>query len=213
MLVGRAYERLGDRAAAAPLLARAYGAMRREPVLLALRDGLPQPTANVRRALWADNRGGARQQALALRARLPASADVAALAGDALLSFSDPRAALAAYALASEARRPWPITRKAVWTFARHGNQAAADLLLTRQVSGEPDTPSALIMLADRQAARKDWSRTALLLDHAVSVGAGHDPALLALRLRAAQEAEDAVGALRFAAALAEVRPRSLVPR
>lgn len=213
MLVARAHERLGDRAAAAPLLARAYRAVRAEPVLLALRDGLPQPTEGVRRALWADNPASARQQAEALRARLPASADVAALTGDALLGASDPRAALSAYALASEARRPWPITRKAVWTFARHGNQAASDLLLTRQVTGEPDTASALVMLAQRQVARQDWTRAALLLDHAIGLGAGHDPSLLGLRVQAAQRSASASDMRRFAAALAEVRPRSLIAR
>jgi predicted Zn-dependent protease len=210
MLVARAHERLGNRKAAAPLLARAYAPLKSAPVLLGLRDAMPEPTTGVRRALWAGNARGARAQAAALRASFPASADVAALAADASLGSGDPRAALTAYALASEARRPWPITRKAVWTFARHGNPAAADLLLTRQVAGEPQTASALVMLGERQAARGDWRRTALLLDHAIALGAGHDPALLALRLRAAREEDDAQEAERFAALLAEVRPRAL---
>lgn len=210
MLVARAHERLGNRKAAAPLLARAYAAPRTAPVLLGLRDAMPEPTNGVRRALWAGNAKGARMQAAALRARFPASADVAALAGDAALGTGDPRAALTAYALASEARRPWPITRKAVWTFSRHGNPLAADLLLTRQVAGEPQTASALIVLGERQAARGDWRRAALLLDHALGLGAGHDPALLALRARAAREEGDAQDAERFAALLAEVRPRRL---
>jgi Tfp pilus assembly protein PilF len=210
MLVARAHERLGNRAAAAPLLARAFAPMKGGPALLARRDGLPQPTADLRRILRAGNAKKARAQGAALRARFPASADVAALAADGLLAANDPRAALTAWALASEARRPWPITRKAVWTFARHGNPAAADLLLTRQVAGEPQTASALIVLAERQASRGDWRRTALLLDHALTLGAGHDPALLALRARAAREAGDKAVAEGFAALLAEVRPRAL---
>lgn len=213
MLVARAHERLGDRAAAAPLLARAYGGGPRGPVLLALRDGLPQPTSGVRRALWADNAAGARQQAGALREGFPASADVAVLSGDALLGAGDPRAALAAYALASEVRRPWPITRKAVWTFAHHGNPAAAELLLARQVAGEPQTASALVALAQWQSARRDWSRTSLLIDHAIALGAGHDAELLGLRLRAARGLGDSGEAGRFAALLADVRPRSLTAR
>jgi Tfp pilus assembly protein PilF len=213
MLVARAHERIGDRAAAAPLLARAYAPARAGPVLLALRDGLPQPTTDIRRTLWNGNGAGAREQAKMLRERIPASADVAALAGDALLGADDPRGALTVYALASEVRRPWPLTRKAVWTFARHGNPVAAEMLLTRQVAGEHDNASALVMLAERQAARGDWRRTALLLDHALMLGAGHDPALLALRMRAARAAGDASGADSFAALLAEVRPRSLTAR
>jgi hypothetical protein len=213
MLVARAHERLGDRAAAAPLLARAYAPPRTGPVLLALRDGLPQPTTDIRRALWNGNGAGARAQAKALRQRIPGSADVAALAGDAQLGAGDPRGALTVYALASEARRPWPLTRKVVWSFARHGNPAAAEMLLARQVAGEHDNASALTMLAERQAAHGDWRRTALLLDHALMLGAGHDPALLALRMRAARAAGDARAAESLAALLAEVRPRSLTAR
>ncbi|MBU7580010.1 MAG: hypothetical protein KAF27_06000 [Porphyrobacter sp.] len=213
MLVARAQERLGNRAAAAPLLPRAYAQMSSAPVLLALREGLPDPTANLRRALWADNAAGAKAQAATLRARFPSSADVAVLSGDALLGQGDPRSALVSYALASEARRPWPVTRKAVWTFAAHGNPVAAEALLTRQVAGEPQTASAVIDLARRQAARGDWRRTALLLDHALILGAGHDPELLGLRRRAAQEVGDAQTADRFAALLAELRPRSLTSR
>jgi len=212
MLVARAHERLGNRAAAAPLLARAY-APRRGPVLLALRDNLPPPTNAVRRALWNDNAAGGRAEALALRARFPASADVAALAGDAMLGAGDPRGGLTAYALASEARRPWPITRKAVWTFARHGNPAAAEILLSRQVAGETENASALVALAERQAARGDWRRTALLLDHAMVLGAGHDPWLLGLRLRAARGMRQTAEAEHFAALLAEVRPRAMTAR
>lgn len=210
MLVARAHERLGNRNAAAPLLARAYAPARGAPVLLAIRDGLPQPTADQRRLLWSGNTGPARTQITELRTRFPASADVAALAGDGLLAAGDPRAALTAWALASEARRPWHITRKAVWTFAHHGNPVAADLLLTRQVAGEPQNQSALIALAQRQARRGDWTRTALLLDHAMLLGAGHDPVLLALRARAASETGNHEVAEQFAALLAEVRPQAL---
>ena len=52
-----------------------------------------------------------------------------------------------------------------------------------------------------------------LLLDHALGLGAGHDPALLDLRLRAARELDDGGAAERIAALLAEVRPRSLTAR
>lgn len=213
MLVARAHERMGDRAAAAPLLARAYGRMREEPALLAVRDGLPGPTAGVRAALRADNAAGARDETAALRARLPASADVASLAGDALMGSGDPRAALEAYARAAEVRRPWPLARRTMWALTRSGNAEAAELLLIRHVAGEPQTATALMLLARRQAARGDWQRTALLLDHALGLGAGHDPALLGLRLQAAKALGNAADADRFALLLAEVKPRSLAAR
>ncbi len=213
MLVARAHERRGERAAAASLLARAYGAMRTGPSMLVARDGLPAPTAEVRRDLLAGNRTGARDRAAMLRKQFPASADVASLGADALLGSGDLQAAIAAYSLASEARRPWPLARKTVWAFARSANREAADLLLVRQVAGEPETASALIALAQRLAERGDWARAALLADHAAALGAGHDPELLGLRLSAAQALGKPEEAARFAALLAEVRPRVLASR
>lgn len=213
MVVARAQERRGDRGAAAPLLARAYGAIRSGPSVLVARGGLPLPTAEVRRDLLAGNQSGARDKAVTLRGQFPASADVASLAGDALLGSGDPQSAMAAYSLASEARRPWPLTRKAVWAFARSGNREAANLLLARHVAGETETASALIALAQTQAERGDWTSAALLLDHAVRLGAGNDPALLGLRLRAARELDKLDDVQHFAAILAEVRPRSLAAR
>lgn len=210
MLVARAYERLGDRAAAAPLLARAYGAVSLAPAPLAVQDGLPGPTASLRRALSEGKAGTARQQAAALRERFPASADVASLSGDALLAVGDTQAALADYARAATARRPWALTRKTVWAFSRSGNGQAADLLLARHVAGETETASALIALAAQRSAAADWARVAILLDHAVARGAGHDPALLGLRLRAAQALDQPAEMERFAALLSQVRPRSL---
>ncbi len=213
MLVARAHERLGERAAAAPLLARAFGAMRIAPRLLAAREGLPQPTADLRRALQRGDGAAARNGAKALRTRFPASADVASLAGDALLGAGDRRGALAAYARASEARRPWPLARKVAWTLAITGHGEEADLVLASQVAGEPQTASAVIALAERQAQRGDWTRVAQLLDHAATLGAGHDPALLGLRLRAAMALGQAREASRYAGLLAEVHPRAIAAR
>ena len=210
MLVARAHEKIGDRAAAAPLLAKAYGALRTAPAVLAPRSGLPLPSMEARQALIANDFAGARSRAEALRARLPASADVASLTGDVLLGTGDVRAALGAYARASEARRPWPLTRKLVWAHTRMGDDVTAGSLLAEHAAGEPETASALIALARRQAERRDWRSAALLLDHAVALGAGHDPALLVSRLRAARALRDATAASRFAALLAEARPHPL---
>ncbi len=211
MLVARAHERRGDREAAAPLLARAYRAQSAgAPVTLAAREGLPQPSADLRRRLLAADRSGARAAAEALRARFPASADVGSLVGDAMLGAGDAPAALTAYGRAAEVRRPWPLTRRMVAAYAAIGNRAAADRLLARHVAGETENASALIALARQQAATGDWARAAALLDHAIRLGAGHDPALLGLRLEAARALGETGEARRFAALLAEVQPRSL---
>jgi predicted Zn-dependent protease len=213
MLVARAYERLGDRASAAPLLARAYAAQGDAPVVLAVREGLPPPTASLREVAMAGNWREARARARALRARFPASADIALLAGDVALGSGDARAALEAYALATRVRRPWPVTRKAILAYRRSGDEGAADTLLARHVAGEPDNAAALVVLARRLAERGAWQPAALLLDHALALGAGHDPALLALRAQVARARGDGEAAQRFAGLAAELRPPALVAR
>ncbi|AUX69830.1 hypothetical protein CHX26_10310 [Porphyrobacter sp. HT-58-2] len=213
MLVARAHERLGDRAEAAPLLVRAYGGSTGAPVVLALRENLPAPSATARAAGLAGNWSAAWSGVDALTARFPASADVAVLTGDVALADGDPRGALEAYARAALVKRPWPLARKAAWAYVQAGDPEAAKVLLARHVAGEPDAASALVALARRQAEGGAWSRAALLLDHAIAREAGHDPSLLALRLRAARETGDKAGERRFAAMLAEVQPRPLTVR
>ena len=211
MLVARAYERRGERGEAAPLLARAYRAQSGGvPVPLAVRDGLPQPSADLRRSLLSGDRAGARAAAEALRARFPASADVGSLAGDGYMGADDAPAALTAYGRAAEVRRPWPLTRRMMAAYAMIGNHYASEQLLARHVAGETENASALVALARQQAKSGDWTRVAALLDHAMRLGAGYDPALLGLRLEAARAMGETAEARRFAALLAEVRPRSL---
>ncbi len=82
-----------------------------------------------------------------------------------------------------------------------------------RHVAGETETASAVAALANHKAMRNDWTGAALLLDHAVRLGAGHDPALLGQRLRAAQALGQHHDMRRFAGLLADVRPRSLAAR
>ena len=213
MLVARAHERLGDRASAAPLLARAYATPAAAPVVLAARAGLPQPTADLRRSALAGNAAQARSTAQGLRARFPSSADIAQLAGDTALASGDARGALESYALAARVRRPWPLTRKAVLAYRRAGDDVAADTLLARHVAGEPDNPAALVMLAQTLAARGEWERAALLLDHAIKLGVGHDPALLAMRAKAARELGQTEASARFAALRSDLRPPALIAR
>jgi predicted Zn-dependent protease len=212
MLVARAHERLGQRDRAAPLLARAYRGAQPAPTVLADRAGLPQPTATMRRAASAADWDGASERARDLRAQFPASADVASLAGDAMLGAGDLTAALNAYALAARVRRPWPLTRKIIFASRRAGDDAAADTVLASHVAGEPNGMTGVIALAEARAAQGDWTRTAVLLDHVMAIGGGHDPALLALRLKAARALDRPSDVWQFSALLAQVRPRGLAP-
>ena len=213
MLVARAYERMGDRAAAAPLLAKAYGGGAGAPAALVVRDGLPGPTAEMRSFAQAGNWPGAVAGGQALADRFPLSADVAILAGDARLGSGDPLAALEAYAKAARVKRPWPLSRKAVLAYRQAGDDLAADTLLARHVAGEPDAITGVVMLAERQAGSGQAERAALLLDHAIALGGGHDPALLTLRIKVAQMLEDEDDVRRFAGMLAQVRPPAMAVR
>jgi predicted Zn-dependent protease len=202
---------LGDRASAAPLLERAARSAETGPVALADRAGLPQPTMGLRQAGIAGNWAAAQSETQALRQRFPASADIAQLAGDAWLGSGDAATALGTYALAARVRRAWPLTRKAAFAYRRIGDNTAADTLLARHVAGEPQNIAALASLAQVMAERGEWERTALLLDHAIALGGGHDPALLALRTKAAKALGESEDATRFTDALAELRPVSLI--
>ena len=212
MLVARAHERLGQRERAAPLLARAYAGARRLPTVLADRAGLPAPTAAMRRAASAANWRGAGAQASALQRQYPASVDVASLAGDAMLGAGNLPAALQDYALVARVRRPWPLTRKIVFASRRAGDAAAADTLLAHHVASEPNGMTGVIALAEARAAQGDWARTAALLDHVMAIGGGHDPAVLALRLKAARALDRPSDIRQYSALLAQVRPRRLAP-
>lgn len=213
MVVARAHERLGDRASAAPLLERAYAGAGAAPVALATRAGLPEPTAELRALGMAGNWAGARRAAQDWRTRFPASADLAQLAGDAALAAGDPQAALAAYAPAARVRRPWLLTERAVLAYRRAGEAEAAETLLARHVAGEPQNIAALGALAEVAAQRGAWQQAALLLDHAIALGGGHDPALLHLRASAARALGETGEARRFAALVAALRPAPLTDR
>lgn len=213
LVVARAYERLSDRASAAPLLERALTASSAGPVALADRPGLPSPTAGLRRLAVAANWTGARRLADGYRTRFPASADFAQLAGDAALGAGDDQSALEAYAPAALVRRPWSLTRKAAYAYRGSGDEGAADTLLARHVAGEPGNIAALLALAQSLAVRKEWQRVALLLDHAIALGGGNDPALLALRGEAARALDQHKEAELYSGLAADLRPPALIVR
>ncbi len=212
-LVGRAHEQEGNRARAAVLLTRAAAPPAGKAVVLGDTPGLAAPTAELRQLAEAGNWSGADAAAKVLRARYPASADIATLAADAALGQGDGARALEQYAKASGVRRPWSLTRRAVAAYRMIGEGEAADTLLARHVAGEPGNLDALILLARRRAERGDWLRTEVLLRHVVMLGGGHDPLVLELLRDAAKSQGKADDAVRFAALLNELRPQPLAAR
>ncbi|QUL38857.1 lipopolysaccharide assembly protein LapB [Erythrobacter sp. JK5] len=215
MLVGRAHERLGDRAAAAPLFERASGAYQVRLTVLGStpfgRAELPQSTAELRDLVSAGDLAGAGRVADDLLQRFPLSSDAHALAGDIAFAGGDPETALERYRVAAAIRRPWPLTRKIIAAYRAYGDDTAADTLLARHVVGEPNNAEALLMLAERSAQADDWLRVAVLLDHAIALGAGNDPKLIALRADAAAALGREDEARGFDARLRELRPGNFV--
>jgi hypothetical protein len=82
--------------------------------------------------------------------------------------------------------------------------------MLARHVEGEPNGITGVFALAEARAAKGDWARTAVLLDHIAAMGGGHDPAVLSLRIKAARALDRPVDARHFATLLALVAPRPL---
>ncbi len=215
-LVGRAYERLDDRATAAAMLNRAQeGRERRLAVLGSTSEGLavlPEPTRQLRRMIASDDLSGAERIATSLRRQFPGSADIHSLIGDVSLAADDPEQALELYQVAAQIRRPWPLTKRIITVYRTAGDQAAADTLLVRHVAGEPHNSEAILMLAERSALAEDWLRVAVLLDYAIELGAGHDPALLRLRANAAEALEREEEAERFASLAEDLHPIDFAP-
>ena len=187
MLVGRALERQGERAAAAPYLERAYDGRPSGWVALTPIADLPEATATLRGFAASGRTRQAGREAGRLQSRFPGSTDVAALSGDGALASGNYEGALELYRKAARVRRPWPLTRKAMAAYRDFGDPLAADVLLARHLVGEPRNTEALLLYAERAARNEDWLRVEVLLDNAIDLGAGNDPRLLKLRAIAAR--------------------------
>ena len=165
LLVGRAYERLGEREKAAPYLDRALAPPAGAHVVVlppstsldvaALRgtaDGA-NTVALVRGLIKAGRTGEARATAGQWLRQHPGSADAMALAGDAAFAARDPRSALVHYRAAAAIRRPWPLAKRMAAALEASGDPAAAEALIAAQLSDEPNNAEAAAMLARRVAA------------------------------------------------------------
>ncbi len=183
LLVGRAYERLGQRDKAAPYLDRALArAATAHAVALPAATSLDvaeqrgtsdgaSTVSLVRGLIKAGRPAEARVRADQWLRRHPGAADAMALAGDAAFAANDPRGALARYRAAAEIRRPWPLTKRIAAALEATGRADAAELLIAEQIASEPNNAEAATMLARRLAARGDRQRAALLLGHAARHG------------------------------------------
>ncbi|MEO0641846.1 MAG: tetratricopeptide repeat protein [Pseudomonadota bacterium] len=210
MLVGRALERQGKRAEAAPFLERAYAGRDAPSAPLPMREGLPGPTVQLRTLIEAGRLSEAGRAGQRLRTRFKGSGDIAALAGDTAMVAGDYSEALELYRDAARVRRSWPLALKMAATMRKLGEGDAADALLARHLIGEPRNTEVLLLAGERAARDENWPRVAILLDNAIELGAGNDPKLLALRGRAARALGEADKARRFEQMAHELHPAHL---
>lgn len=213
-LVGRAFESLGDRAKAARFLDAATG----RRVGLAVLPGVAPSASdlrgdrsnarNIRDAIRAEIRSGQTSSALArakaLAGRFPGSGDVLALLGDAELANGNRQAAMRAYARSAMIRQPWSLAPRYASSLD-DANAVAA--YLQDYLAGNPTNGEAAAMLADAYAAKGRWEDAATLLDHAISLGHGRVPWVLAARSIAAMQSGDHENALTYALAATELQP------
>ena len=209
-LLGRAYERTGNRAAAATLLDRA-AAPSLPPILpmaepeplgiLAARWGdspdLPAATVPyVRSLLMAGNKAEGGAVAARLLASRPAAADALVLVGDTALVAGAYDQAFAAYDRAALVRYPDWLMLRATEALDKAGRGGEAAAVAARYAAAFPDNHLALRLLAGATAFSGDWPRTRELLEHLNRRTGGRDVRLLADLSLAQLRTGDATAAL-----------------
>ncbi|KWV92821.1 hypothetical protein AUC45_01325 [Erythrobacter sp. YT30] len=215
MLAGRAHERLGDREAAAPLIAKAYSKPDTDWHSLsdtgAIGGALAPQTAQIRSAIASGDEASASGRAARFVDQFPQSADVLALAGDAAFANAEAAQAIENYSVSARVRKPWRLTQKLIVASRQTGEDNAANALLTRYALGDPRNADAIIALIEIARISEDWERVVELTDYAALLGSGQDPIVLNARLEAAQALGNDADAQRYESLLDAVRPPKLV--
>ncbi|MFV0643080.1 MAG: tetratricopeptide repeat protein, partial [Sphingomonadaceae bacterium] len=129
------------------------------------------------------------------------------LSGDAKLAAGQIGPALADYEQASSVRRPWPLARRMVASYQAAGSGDRAESFLAAQVRGNPANTEAVTMLARQLFDKQDFSRAAMLLDHALVNGADRDPEVLGLRAQTALRLDDPATARETARRAYDLQP------
>jgi tetratricopeptide (TPR) repeat protein len=183
-LVGRAYEMIGRRDAAARYLDRAAGpAAVRLDVLPVGRGGETGAAATIPsiRALLAQGRRGEALAAAGQVERMyPGSADLAFLAGDVALLAGDPSAAVEYYRRSAAVRGSFALIERQALALRMTGRDRAAEALLAGYLAENPRSTATSAMLGRILAERGRWREATPLLEWAGRLGGGRDPRLLA---------------------------------
>ncbi len=221
-VVGRAYEQLGDRKAAAYFLDRA--AQPRSTNLIAMKGSEARALAARRSSAAGDNTlslvrelivngqtADALQKSESFWQKFNGSADASSLAGDAQLVRRNTEAALQRYETSAKVRRPWHLARRMVLTYRALGRRDDAEALVAQYLRGDPGNVEATSMMASALVDVQKWQAAALLLDHAIAQGGSRDPNLIALRARVAIALGDKPSGLAFAKQAYQMQPSSPV--
>lgn len=187
-LVARAYEVLGDRHHAVPLLERASRADARPFT------GVPE-NQPIGALIASGNIADAEAAAEKLRAQMPGSADAQALAGDVQLALGHAEAAAERYRIASRVRMPGSLLQRITGALVLAGHQQEAAALVEAFLAQTPTSPIAQRLAASLAAGQGDWDRAVELLDHLRENGSGQDVHLLADLSLAQLRSGDAAGA------------------
>lgn len=172
-VVGRAYEMLGDRAAAAPYLDRAAQDAPGGVTPLVNNDAseltlfryggdpfrLDAAVARVRDKLAKGDLAGARAVAATLGQRYAGSADYRTLAGDVALAGGDPVGALVQYRAAAAIRCSLSLVQRMTAALERSGQGGEADRLARTYLAGHPLDRDAAELVGALAVEHGDWVR------------------------------------------------------
>lgn len=159
MLVGRAYEALGDRQSAAPFIDTAVAGSIFRAVPLRSEstgdasgaDGGRDIVTRVRHRIVNARFLEGRKEADQFLSRNPGSSDAAALAGDAALAVGDYQSAVLHYQRASAIRRTWPLVKRSAAALGLSGQPDQATALVAEYSDGDPLNADASAFLIARR--------------------------------------------------------------
>jgi predicted Zn-dependent protease len=161
-MVGRAYERLGDRIAAAPFLDRAAQPLRATPGPLGWGSG---PVARLRLLSVQGKMSEATAYAAQLERESPGAAWIMVLSGDTLAFQGRWREAADTYQRAADLKFDEPTMLRLVEALQRAGDGKAGVAVTDLFRTQHPQSRAATLLAADSALAAKQWDRAGRLLD------------------------------------------------
>jgi tetratricopeptide (TPR) repeat protein len=175
-MVGRAYERLGDRIAAAQFLDRASQPLRATPGPLGWGSG---PVARLRLLSVQGKTGEATAYAAQLERHSPGAAWIMVLSGDSLAFQGRWREAADTYQRAADLKFDEATMLRLVEALQRAGNGEGAVAVIDLFRMQHPQSRAAALLASDSALSAKQWGRAGRLLDTLRQQSGNRDATLL----------------------------------